>query len=170
MTAYQITSMMEGVIQRGTGYVVHDLGYPIAGKTGTTNDEKDAWFIGFTPNLVVGLYMGYDQPTPMGRGSTGGGLAAPVFQRIHDAGAEGAAQDRLQDARRHEADRDQPQDRHARRAGRPDTIMEAFKPGTGPADSYWVIGNNEEYDLSGKAQELSPQASQAISSGAGGLY
>jgi penicillin-binding protein 1A len=80
MTAFQITSMMEGVVKRGTAYVIHDLGYPIAGKTGTTNEEKDAWFIGFTPDLVVGLYMGYDTPKPMGHGSTGGGLAAPVFK------------------------------------------------------------------------------------------
>lgn len=57
MTAYQITSMMEGVVQRGTGATIAELGRHIAGKTGTTNDEKDAWFIGFTPNLVVGLYM-----------------------------------------------------------------------------------------------------------------
>lgn len=75
MTAYQITSMMEGVIKRGTGATVAELGYPMAGKTGTTNDEKDAWFIGFTPNLLVGLYLGYDQPKPLGKGITGGGLA-----------------------------------------------------------------------------------------------
>ncbi|MGN6767496.1 MAG: penicillin-binding protein 1A, partial [Rhizobiaceae bacterium] len=80
MTAYQITSMMEGVVQRGTGYIIHDLGYPIAGKTGTTNEEKDAWFVGYTPDLVVGLYMGYDTPRQLGHGVTGGGLAAPVFK------------------------------------------------------------------------------------------
>ena len=55
MTAYQITSMMEGVVQRGTGTAAKSLGRPVAGKTGTTNDEKDTWFIGYTPNLVVGL-------------------------------------------------------------------------------------------------------------------
>ncbi len=170
MTAFQITSMMEGVVQRGTGYVIHDLGYPIAGKTGTTNDEKDAWFIGFTPNLVVGLYMGYDQPQPMGHGATGGGLAAPIFKEFMAHALKGKPKTEFQmpagmkliainRATGMRAD-----------SGDPDTIMEAFKPGTGPADSYWVIGNNEEYDLSGHAQELSPQASQAISSGAGGLY
>ncbi|TIO33229.1 MAG: penicillin-binding protein 1A, partial [Mesorhizobium sp.] len=72
MTAYQITSMMEGVVQRGTGATIAELGRHIAGKTGTTNDEKDAWFIGFTPNLVVGLYMGYDTPRGLGKGATGG--------------------------------------------------------------------------------------------------
>ncbi len=82
MTAYQITSMMEGVVTRGTAVTVSELGRPIAGKTGTTNDEKDAWFIGYTPNLVVGLYMGYDKPQTLGKGSTGGGLAAPIFKEF----------------------------------------------------------------------------------------
>ena len=80
MTAYQITSMMEGVVQRGTATVMREVGKPIAGKTGTTNDEKDAWFIGFTPDLAVGVYIGYDKPRHLGRGATGGHLAAPIFK------------------------------------------------------------------------------------------
>ncbi len=79
MTAYQITSMMEGVVKRGTATIVKEVGKPIAGKTGTTNDEKDAWFIGFSPDLVVGVFIGYDKPRPMGKGQTGGVLAAPIF-------------------------------------------------------------------------------------------
>ena len=83
MTAYQITSMMEGVVLRGTaggaGFQ-KEVGKPVAGKTGTTNDEKDAWFIGFTPDLVVGVYMGYDKPRHLGRGATGGHLAAPIVK------------------------------------------------------------------------------------------
>ena len=78
MTAYQITSMMEGVVQAGTATVVKEVGKPIAGKTGTTNDEKDAWFIGFSPDLVVGIYVGFDKPRNLGRGMTGGHLAAPI--------------------------------------------------------------------------------------------
>jgi penicillin-binding protein 1A len=61
MTAYQVTSMLEGVVQRGTGTVVRSVGRPVAGKTGTTNDYKDAWFVGFTPELAVGVYVGYDR-------------------------------------------------------------------------------------------------------------
>src|SRR5258705_803114 len=80
MTAYQITSMMEGVVQRGTATVVREVGKPVAGKTGTTNDEKDAWFIGFSPDLVVGVYLGYDKPRHLGRGATGGVLAAPIVR------------------------------------------------------------------------------------------
>jgi penicillin-binding protein 1A len=79
MTAYQITSMMEGVVQRGTATVVKEVGKPIAGKTGTTNDEKDAWFIGFSPDIVVGIYMGFDKPRiSAGNAATGGHLAAPI--------------------------------------------------------------------------------------------
>src|SRR5205814_8819245 len=80
MTAYQITSIMEGVVQRGTATVVKEVGKPIAGKTGTTNDEKDAWFIGFSPDLVVGVYMGYDKPRHIADRATGGALAAPIFR------------------------------------------------------------------------------------------
>ena len=80
MTAYQITSMMEGVVQRGTATVVREVGKPVAGKTGTTNDEKDAWFVGFSPDLAVGVYIGYDKPRQLGRGATGGHLAAPIVQ------------------------------------------------------------------------------------------
>jgi penicillin-binding protein 1A len=79
MTAYQITSMMEGVVQRGTGTAARALNRPVAGKTGTTNDYKDAWFVGFTPELAVGVYVGYDQPRSMGSSSTGGGMAVPIF-------------------------------------------------------------------------------------------
>ena len=82
MTAYQITSMMEGVVQRGTATVVKEVGKPIAGKTGTTNDEKDAWFIGFSPDIVVGIYLGYDKPRHLGRGATGGHLSAPIVKEF----------------------------------------------------------------------------------------
>ncbi len=84
-TAYQTTSMMEGVVERGTGKKMQIVGKPVAGKTGTSNDEKDAWFVGFTPDLTVGVYIGYDNPKPMGKRRTGGELAAPVvadFMRL----------------------------------------------------------------------------------------
>ncbi len=80
LTAFQATSIMEGVVQRGTGQKLKVLNRPIAGKTGTTNDEKDGWFIGFTPDLVVGAYFGFDTPSPMGHGETGGNTAAPAVR------------------------------------------------------------------------------------------
>jgi penicillin-binding protein 1A len=80
MSAFQMTNIMEGVIQSGTAQKLKVLNRPIAGKTGTTNDYKDAWFIGFTPDLTVGVYVGYDQPSSLGHGETGGNLAAPVVR------------------------------------------------------------------------------------------
>ncbi|MFZ5709081.1 MAG: penicillin-binding protein 1A [Pseudomonadota bacterium] len=79
ITAYQLTSMMRGVVLRGSGSGVR-LPVPVAGKTGTTNDAKDVWFIGFTSNVVAGCYMGYDQPRTLGEGAFGGTLCVPVFQ------------------------------------------------------------------------------------------
>jgi penicillin-binding protein 1A len=79
ITAYQLTSMMEGVVQRGTAKGIN-LPVPIAGKTGTTNEAKDVWFVGFSSNIVAGCYIGYDQPRTMGNSATGGGLCGPVFE------------------------------------------------------------------------------------------
>ncbi|KAB7615724.1 PBP1A family penicillin-binding protein [Amylibacter sp. SFDW26] len=79
VTAYQLTSMMRGVVDRGTASRTVNLGVPVAGKTGTTNDAKDVWFVGFTPNIVAGCYMGYDRPRSLGRGASGGGMCGPVF-------------------------------------------------------------------------------------------
>jgi penicillin-binding protein 1A len=80
-TAYQMTSIMEGVIQRGTGTAIAKKlpGVPLAGKTGTTNDYKDVWFVGYSPDLVVGVFVGYDTPKPMGKTATGGAVTAPIF-------------------------------------------------------------------------------------------
>jgi penicillin-binding protein 1A len=80
ITAYQLTSMMKGVVDRGTAARTIDLPVPAAGKTGTTNDARDVWFVGFTSNIAAGCYIGYDQPRPLGRGASGGGMCGPVFQ------------------------------------------------------------------------------------------
>jgi penicillin-binding protein 1A len=82
VTAYQLTSMMRGVVDRGTASKHVNLPVPVAGKTGTTNDAKDVWFIGFTSNIVAGCYIGYDTPRSMGRGASGGGMCGPVFQQF----------------------------------------------------------------------------------------
>jgi penicillin-binding protein 1A len=82
VTAYQLTSMMQGVVDRGTASRHVNLGVPTAGKTGTTNDAKDVWFVGFTSNIVAGCYIGYDQPRSLGSGASGGGFCGPVFQRF----------------------------------------------------------------------------------------
>ncbi|NHB76780.1 penicillin-binding protein 1A [Rhodobacter calidifons] len=81
ITAYQLTSMMQGVVQRGTARGIN-LPVPVAGKTGTTNDAKDVWFIGYTSNIAAGCYIGFDQPRSLGGGASGGGLCGPVFEKF----------------------------------------------------------------------------------------
>ena len=82
ITAYQLTSMMRGVVERGTARGKVNLGIPTAGKTGTTNDARDVWFVGFTSTIAAGCYIGYDQPRSLGRKASGGGMCAPVFQKF----------------------------------------------------------------------------------------
>ena len=79
-TAYQITSILEGVIKRGTGKKLKDLNLDIAGKTGTTNENTDAWFVGYTSNLVIGVYVGFDEPKTLGKYETGSKTALPIFK------------------------------------------------------------------------------------------
>jgi len=81
-TAYQLTSILQGVVKRGTGKKLNKLGLNIAGKTGTTNDNTDAWFVGFTSNLVIGVYVGMDNPKPLGKYETGSKAALPIFKEF----------------------------------------------------------------------------------------
>ena len=81
-TAFQITSILEGAVQRGTGKKLKDLNVPLAGKTGTTNNNYDAWFVGFSSNLVVGVYVGFDNPKTLGRYETGSKAALPIFKEF----------------------------------------------------------------------------------------
>jgi len=81
-TAYQITSILEGVVKRGTGKKLKKLELNLAGKTGTTNENTDAWFIGFTSNLVIGVYVGMDNPEPLGKFETGSKAALPIFENF----------------------------------------------------------------------------------------
>lgn len=170
MTAYQITSMMRGVVERGTASNVGRLGVPIAGKTGTTNDEKDVWFVGFTPDVVTGVFMGYDTPRPMGYGESGGGLAAPIFiDFMKTALQDGTAKDF-----------DIPEgltfmavDRRSGRLsseGSPGAIMEAFKPGTAPCnDACPVIGADEAEISSAPPDEMSADLREKLLNSSG-LY
>ncbi|HEY6026652.1 MAG TPA: penicillin-binding protein 1A [Pseudolabrys sp.] len=192
MTAYQITSMMEGVVQRGTAGGVgfqKEVGKPVAGKTGTTNDYKDAWFIGFTPDVVVGVYIGYDKPRSLGRGMTGGRVAAPIvkdFMKVALADKPAVPFRvppgiKLVRVNLKTGARAAPGDQKV--------ILEAFKPGTAPPDSYSVVGYGGPADgggpngggspgiIPGQQQGgrawgvgVSPDADRAIRSGTGGLY
>lgn len=174
MTAYQITELLEGVVQAGTATVVREVGKPIAGKTGTTNEAKDAWFVGFSPDVAVAIYMGYDKPRPLGKGNaaTGGHLAAPI------------ARDFLKLALA-----DKPAvpfkvpagiklirvvSKTGMRAGPGEsggTILEAFKPGTAPPDNYSVIGVADAEGRSAPgAPQQQPDSGFFMRPGTGGLY
>jgi penicillin-binding protein 1A len=88
-SAYQMAHILEGVIERGTGARAKGLPWPVAGKTGTTNDERDAWFIGFSADIAVGLYVGFDQPAHLGHKETGGSISAPIFKAFMEKALEG---------------------------------------------------------------------------------
>jgi penicillin-binding protein 1A len=166
MTAYQITSMMEGVVQGGTAMVMKEVGKPIAGKTGTTNDEKDAWFIGFSPDIVVGIYVGYDKPRNLGRKATGGALAAPIakdFMKLALADKPAIPFRVPAGIKLIRVDA-----KSGMRAGPGDRgILEAFKPGTAPPDNYSVIG---VADADGRSLMAPPDAGNIMRPGTGGLY
>ena len=139
-TAFQTTSILEGVVQRGTATSLKKLNRPLAGKTGTTNEAKDAWFVGYSPDLVVGVFVGFDTPRPMGKTSTGGRLAVPIFgEFMSEALADRPAIPfrtppgiKLVRVDLKTGLRASPDD--------PSAYMEAFKPNEEPADALSVIG------------------------------
>ncbi len=164
MTAYQITSMMQGVVQRGTGTYVKRLGRPVAGKTGTSSDYKDAWFIGYTPELAVGVYVGYDIPRSMGRSATGGELAAPIFTQFMAEALKGTPPTPFYMPAGMKQIWIDPATGVQAIAGS-EAILEAFKPGTGPNKITSVIGVDSEAFLNIEAGE-----SGDVNSGRGGLF
>jgi penicillin-binding protein 1A len=88
-SAYQMTSMLQGVVERGTGRRIKKIGKPLAGKTGTTNDSRDAWFIGFSPDLALGVYTGFDKPRSLGTREQGASIAVPIFKDFMAEALEG---------------------------------------------------------------------------------
>ncbi|MGE0523265.1 MAG: penicillin-binding protein 1A [Variibacter sp.] len=169
MTAYQITSILEGVVQRGTGTILREVGKPIAGKTGTTNDEKDAWFIGFSPDLAVGVYVGYDKPRPLGRGMTGGHLAAPIVKDFFKVALADKAAVPFRVPPGIKLIRIDASTGMRAGPGSQKVILEAFKPGTAPPDNYSVVGYSDPNAPPGYGG-VSPEADRAVRSGTGGLY
>lgn len=168
ITAYQVTSLMEGVIQRGTGAIIREVGKPLAGKTGTTNDEKDAWFVGFSPDLVAGVYIGYDKPKPMGKGMTGGQLAAPVFRDFMKVALADKPAVPFRVPTGVKLIRVNPKTGLRVAAGQTGgSILEAFKPGTAPPDSYSIVRYS---DGMGNSLSVSPESDRAVGSGTGALY
>jgi penicillin-binding protein 1A len=134
LTAYQITSIMEGVIQRGTGQAIAEVKKHLAGKTGTTNDAKDLWFVGYSPNLAFGVFMGYDKPRSLGDSAQAALYTAPIFRDFMKLALKDVPDTPFRvppgiklisvDAKT------------GVRSSGAGTILEAFKPGTAPPDAF----------------------------------
>jgi penicillin-binding protein 1A len=167
-----MVSMMEGVVQRGTGSAVRAVGKPLAGKTGTTNDSNDAWFIGFSPDLVVGVWIGFDTPKTLGPKEYGGVASAPVFRDFMIAAlADKPAVPfrvppgiRLVRVNLDTGQRAQPGDSRV--------ILEAYKPGTEPDGEQQVIGGDSATTVPASTGVLTGGGAAGGSGtpGAGDLY
>jgi penicillin-binding protein 1A len=134
-TAYQIVSMMEGVVQRGTGVSVRAVGKPLAGKTGTSSEAKDTWFIGFSPDLAAGVFVGFDNPRTLGGREQGATVAAPIFRDFMKGALADAPPTPFRVAPGIE---EVPIDWKSGAPvdpGTPGAIMEAFKAGTAPGEA-----------------------------------
>jgi len=169
LTAYQMTSMMEGVVQGGTAIVMREVGKPIAGKTGTSNEAKDLWFVGFSPDLVVGLYLGYDKPRSLGRNAQAGHTAAPIAKEFMKlALADRPAIPFKIPAGIKLVRVDSKSGMRAAPGQASGVILEAFKPGTAPPDTYADIGVG---DPDGRPLLPSPESDQGLfRPGTGRLY
>ena len=150
-SAYQMVSILEGVVKRGTGARVGKAlpNIPLAGKTGTTNDEKDAWFVGFSPDMAVGVFVGFDNPKAMGKGETGGGVASPIFRDFMKLSLAGKRAIPFRIPPGIKLIRINRKTGLRARAGEGDTILEAFKPDTEPPDAYSAIGWTSEGSTGG---------------------
>jgi penicillin-binding protein 1A len=167
-TAYQVVALLQGVVERGTGYSIRQLNRPLAGKTGTTNDSADAWFVGFSPDLAVGVYVGFDTPRTLGEKETGSSVAAPIFKRfMADALGDTPAQPfRVPPGLTFV--RVNPKTGLPAAADDAQAIFEPFKPGTEPTADAWT----ERPVLGGSSFEIGPEWIDPDQSppGTGGLY
>ncbi|EWY39953.1 penicillin-binding protein 1A [Skermanella stibiiresistens SB22] len=181
-TAYQMVSILEGVVQRGTAKTIASIGKPLAGKTGTTNDALDAWFVGFSPDLAVGLYIGFDQPRSLGAKETGGTLSAPVFKDFMADALKGEPATPFRMPPGIRLVRVDAATGQLAEPGQRNAIWEAFKPGTEPREGdYYVLDGSDvaaggsvnggaylppgSVPPPGRGQDPAP-----ASSGTGGLY
>jgi penicillin-binding protein 1A len=159
MTAYQITSMMEGVVQRGTATVIKSVGKTLAGKTGTTNEAKDVWFVGYSADLAMGVFMGFDKPRSLGDSATAGQYAAPIFRDFMTAALRDKPDVKFRVPSQMKIVRVN-RSTGLRAGPGEDAILEAFKPNTGPPDTF----------VNPSATSARGGDGRAVSSGTGGLY
>jgi len=168
-SAYQVVSMLRGVVERGTGRRMRDLGKPIAGKTGTTNDSFDTWFIGFTPDLVAGVYVGFDEHRTLGPNSYGSNTAGPIFKQFMAKALEGKPGIPFRTPPGIRLVRTDLETGRRADANSRTVVLEAFKAGNGPGDEQLVIdgGTAEGSDAGGGTGD---RGTTPGLSGAGGLY
>src|SRR4029079_9266986 len=182
-TAYQIVSILEGVIQRGTGVSIKVLNRPLAGKTGTSSDFRDAWFVGFSPDLALGVFVGKDNFQTLGNGEQGALAAAPIFRDFMKEALAAVPATPFRIPQGIVLVPTSPYTGAVVPQGTPGSILEAFKPGTEPGASYAV----SEIDDRGAAVPASAEPGQgsaqsaaatggppppptSIGTGTGGLY
>ena len=162
LTAYQVVSILEGVVIRGTGAAIAAVGKPLAGKTGTTNAAKDLWFVGFSPDLAVGVYMGYDKPKSLGTQAQASQFTAPIFRDFMKLALSDKPATpfrvppgiKLVSIDPETGKRADPSDKTS--------ILEAYKPGTGPSD----ISGGDQFDTS-QPFTPPPDVDQAVGKGTG---
>jgi penicillin-binding protein 1A len=177
-SAFQIVTMLQGVVERGTAKVVQAVGKPIAGKTGTTNDWRDAWFVGFTPDLAAGVYIGFDDPDSLGDDETGGHIAAPVFRDFMIAALKDAPATAFRTPPGMRLYRVSAASGLPAGAGEP-AIYEAYKPGTEPGHNRNLglqrVPDEDETPIASTGgmeagEPLPAPVRGAPASGTGGLY
>lgn len=177
-TASQMVSIMEGVVQRGTGVRLRELNRPLAGKTGTTNESKDTWFVGFSPDLVAGVFVGFDEPRSLGKRETGSSVALPIFKEFMKEALEDEplipfrvppgirnVQINAENGTRASFDTKK-------------TLWESFVTGTEPTEDVYILDGNgisimNSYvpeDDFGNPGAYIPEAAPDATSGTGGLY
>jgi penicillin-binding protein 1A len=134
LTAYQMVSMLQGVVERGTGVSIRELGRPLAGKTGTTSDANDTWFMGFSPDLAVGVFVGFDQPKTLGDRETGSSVCVPIFKEFMAEALRDTPKTPFRIPQGIRLVRTNPETGRLARPG-DKTIMDAFRPGSEPTTS-----------------------------------
>ena len=160
-SAFQIVGMLEGVVERGTGRRIKAVGKPLGGKTGTTNLERDTWFIGFSPDLAVGVFAAFDTPLPLGRRETGSSVSAPIFRDFMAAALAEKPSIPFRIPPGVRMVRINARTGKLAREGDKNIILEAFKPGTEPTGESQIL----------EGQSWSPNGGSVSSaSGTGGLF
>jgi penicillin-binding protein 1A len=161
--------MMEGVVQRGTGRAVAAVGKPVAGKTGTSSEAKDTWFIGFSPDLAAGVFVGFDNPRSLGRVEQGATVAAPIFRDFMEGALQGVPPTPFRIAPGIELISIDEKAGTLTKPGAPGSILEAFKAGTEPGGPN-APGANMDIGGAVPAAAAAGLNPSDIGEGTGGLY